>query len=113
MRYRYRFDFLDGAVPDAPTRTEMTREMHGVVPAAEFDWDLGGATPAGINAIMDLDGRLPLEGVAVLTQALNTAFIFVEGWPSQMQSCVARQVGGAHAPPVAVARVVCSAMYAV
>ena len=109
-RYRYRFDFLDGWLPDERGRRELEYDMSSVVPAAEFRWDLGGGHDPFVEVIIDLDERLPLEGIAVLAQAFNTAFVYVAGWPPQMQSCVSRQIGGAYAPPVAVGTVLASAM---
>lgn len=109
-RYQYRFDTLDGWLPDEQGRSEVDYGMLTVLGDADITWDLGGASEPFIVVEMDLDGRLPLEGLAVAVQAWNTMLVQVAGWPPQMQSCVARPLGGTFAPPVAVATVVATAI---
>lgn len=110
MRYRYRFACLGGWAPAEAERGERGYLMSQVAPI-DLTWDMGGGgAMMSVTAEADLGDRWPLEGLQLVVQALNTASVYVHGWPAGQQSVTDRPTGGAHMPPVATGAVTCSAM---
>lgn len=111
--YGYDFDLADGWVPLVDARLPIEAAMTLTLPKADttsIRWDMGGPDAApSITVTFDLGRRLPLEGLAVVVQALNTGFIYVAGWPSQGQTCVPTPIAGRGSPAVAIGTVYCVA----
>lgn len=110
MRYQYRFECLSGWAPAEAERIERGYLMSQAVPL-DIAWDMGGSgTPMSMTVETDLDGRWPLEGLQLVVQALNTAAVYVSGWPDGQQSVIDRPIGGTHTPPVATGSVTCTSI---
>lgn len=107
--YQYDFDLVDGWAPTLDERDAVTSVMLSVLPKAPttaVSWyDGGGGRPPSVVVIIDLDTRWALEGLSLVIQALNAAFVYVDGYPNQ--TCVPRPIGGMQSPAVAVGTVDC------
>lgn len=102
--YFYLFRLLDW-VPLHEQREEIQAAMMPVLGVdSTIEWDMFACT---VGVEIDLGGRRSLEGLAVAVQALNSGFVYVEGWPSQSQTCALRDTGGVVSVPVAIGRVDC------
>lgn len=104
--YQYDFDLDRGWVPPAPDRAVIDSRLRTVIPEAEITWDLGGGgRPPSIAVAFDLAERWALEGLSLVVQALNAAFIYVDGYPNQ--TCAPTSIGGMHSPAIAIGTVDC------
>lgn len=110
-RYRFGFTAQNGWTPDVHQRSDIAHQAAASDATAEFDWHMGGGGESvGVDVSVELRGRFPLEALATIVQALNSSFVYIAGWPPQMQSCTERDRGGMHAPPVAVASLLAVSM---